>query len=477
MGEMTGLDALPVIAASLDEGHDGLAAFSEKLNVIEDMPTFWFGDAPVWAQTQTSGLPMWPLTAPSDERLGVWDAGHQVVFTLRRGDLRDHVNSALDTPLSEAEFQLFADLGCGRTVESSAEAAGVAVSTRRKQLQGVFRKLGVESQAALVAFAAGAAHRLSAELSTLYRSESKDLGGYAAFLPAGVRCAAVLDASGAAVRYLDIGPVTGRVVMVLHPMIFPAITAEDVALCHDLGIRAIWPIRPQCLTTSGVRSGRWDDHCAAVVANCETVLGAVCAVPVPVIALVSSGGYATALAEARPDLVARIDFVSTCYSAGRRPSRDAYFGDFLVRALRQNSRMAMVMVQHLGGAAFCTRRLERTIRRIFRGSAVDQAVLDAAFATSEGAARVQQVIRGSIGSMRHDYLSQLHFKWDRARALPMERRFWHGAQDRVHDLDELMALSHDVTGQPAQVIPQMGHLTEGAPLRTVLSDIFATYPV
>ncbi|WP_375280435.1 hypothetical protein [Pseudooctadecabacter sp.] len=477
MKQLSGLDALPVIADALDEGHDGLVAFSDKLRSIDELPAFWFKDAPVWVVPRPETLSVWPVQPAGGRKIGFADGGGEVSFVVPVDVWRDEVDGHISARLSDAEFQVFVDLACGLTLDDSATQAEVAVSTRRKQLQGVFRKLGVDSQAGLVGLAAQMTGRLASRLSALHHTNGADFGAYRQYLPKSVRCAALERDGCAPVRYLDMGPVTGRVVMILHPMVFPDITDADVAMFEELGVRAIWPVRPRCLSQSALQSGRWTDHCDHVVDDCATVLEAVAAGPVPVVALVSSGGYATALAHRYPDRVARIDFASTCYSAGRTRTRDGYFGDFLVSALRQNSRMAMVFAQHLTGAVFSTQRLERTFRRIFRGSAADGAVLDEAFGSPEKAARLTYAVRHSIGSMRYDYLGQVHFDWDAARRLVVPKHFWHGAQDCVHDLGDLSRLAEQVSGQPPQVLPQMGHLTEGAPLRDVLRAVVATYSI
>ncbi|WP_296418442.1 helix-turn-helix transcriptional regulator [Pseudooctadecabacter sp.] len=477
MKQLSGMDALPVLADALDEGHAGLVAFSDKLRAVDDVPSFWFDDAPVWVVDREDTLDPWPVQAVGSRKIALACATGTRAFILPAEVFRAHVSAHLSAPLSDAEHQVLLDLACGLSVDESAARAGVAVSTRRKQLQGTFRKLAVDTQAAMVGLAGQVAHRLVARLSALHRSGDAGFGPYRAFLPAGVRCAAVERGDGATVRYLDMGPVSGRVVMVLHPMVFPDIHAEDVALFHELGLRAIWPVRPRCLSQSALKSGTWQDHCDAAVADCAAVLEAVSAAPVPVVALVSSGGYATTLAARHPHSVAQIDFVSTCYSAGRTRTRDGYFGDFLVRALRQNGRMAMVFAQHLSGAVFDLPRLERTVRRIFRGSAADKVVLDSVFSDAQKAARLKYAVRQSIGSIRHDYLGQVHFDWDDARRLPVTKQFWHGAQDRVHDLEDLTRLADYVSGRPPQVMAEMGHLTEGASLRSVLRAIAGTYPI
>jgi hypothetical protein len=258
-------------------------------------------------------------------------------------------------------------------------------------------------------------------------------------------------------------------------MIFPNIDEEDVTFCDDLNLRLIWPVRSGCLSFGGARTRSWDQHCRNSVEDIRTVQSAITNNPVPLLALVSTGAYATAFAEKYLGCVERIDFVATCFSSGKGKSRDVYFGDFLLRSLRQNGRIALAAIHHISSAVFKRDQFEKTLRRVFRGSSADQEILDEEFGSDERVERIKFTIRHSIGSMRLDYLSQLNFCWKTARDIEVPMSFWHGSQDTVHKASDLNALSQRVTGRPPELIEQLGHLTQAAPLRETLRRIAATY--
>ncbi|MEO1639088.1 MAG: alpha/beta hydrolase [Pseudomonadota bacterium] len=469
-------EALAVISDAVGETHEGLVSFTKKLNAIEAPPSFWWREHPVWCATHANEtFSAWPITRKGTTHIIVHSSNGLSDYWFDVAALRDFLTDQIDVTLSKAELALFVDLASGLSLDQSAEAAQVAIATRRKQLQNCFRKLGVTSQPEIVSVANRVVGRMASVLDDLHGPGVQDWSGYIRFLPDGIRCGVIEGPAKRPVRYLEIGPRDGTAVLVLHPMIFPHFDPDDVALCHNLGLRLIWPIRPGCLATRGAGVEKWMQHCEDVVADLRTIQTMCAGTSVPVIALVSSGAYATHFAAKHPEAVRQIDYVSTCYSAGKRTTKDVYFGGFLLRKLQQNARMAAVAIQHLAASALRRDRFEKSLRRVFRGSRADQVLLDAEFGDSLRVDRLNYAVRHSISSMRLDYLSQLHFDWRMAAELSIPKTFWHGRDDTVHDFDDLSSLAQMVSGTQPKPIPDAGHLTQGAPLRAALSKIRQTY--
>lgn len=476
MHEKRVMAALSTIASAVDETHDGLQAFTTSLKSIDEIPSFWWGEYPVWVSPFTaSDLDPWPVSYVDEDRSVVASHDGENMFAYPPSAFQRFLEDAISIELSEAEFVLFLDLASGCSIEQSASIAHIATSTRRKQLQGCFRKLGVTSQVEMVSLA----NRLISKLTTLLSEQltpvTSEWTFYRRFLPNRVRRGVFEDASHRSVRYLEVGPVSARPVIILHPMMFPHISECDVDLFYELGIRAIWPIRDGCLNSQKLAAKDWAQHCRQTVSDLHLIHEMFATGPVPIIALVSSGAYATRFALKHPECVERIDYVSTCFSSGKSKSKDAYFGDYLVRNLRNNGRMALVAVQHIAGVVTQKNQLEGTIRRIFRGSDVDQAQITRDFSSPNRAERAKFTVKSSIDSMRFDYLSQLRFSWLSARHVKVHKQFWHGAEDRVHDPDDLSNLAEQVSGKKANIITNMGHLTQGAPLRDAFRQIVAQY--
>ncbi len=469
-------EAMAVIASAVEETHDGLAQFTEKLKVIDEVPAFWWEDHPVWiSKSPRQHLNAWPLKFAEDDRILICSPEGERQYSLQIAALKDYATRSFDKAMTASEFALFLDLATGLSVEESAASANVAISTRRKQLQMTFRKLDVVGQVELVSLANQLISRFSTELTKAVVNDETQWGGYVHHLPTGARCGVVEGPDHDPVRYLEIGPVTGRPVIILHPMVFPHLDEHDVRLFDELGWRTLWPIRPGCLSVHGTTSKDWAVHCDRSASDIY-IMQRICAgSPTPIIAMVSSGAYATEFAEKHPDCVQQIDFVSTCFSSGKGKTRDVYFGDFLLRGLRQNGRLTTVAIQHLAAVVFNKDQLETTLRRIFKGSRVDQDLLGLDFGSPSRRDRIKFAVRNSVESMRLDYLSQLHFCWSRTRKLGMPLQFWHGAQDKVHNLDDLTPFSQKISGKPPKVIAEMGHLTQGTPMRQAFRQIADTY--
>ncbi len=476
MSQVQNAEALSVVASTIDETHDGLARFTSKLQSIEELPSFWWKDFPIWMnRLPVAGASVWPIVLFENGKIGVRSPNGNQQFHFETEVFANHAREQMDVPLSNAEFALFQDLAAGISLEISAQKAGVALSTRRKQLQNCFRKLSVSSQGELVSLANQLVFSLSHSLTRQSGQENGEWSEYLPFLPAGARCGVIEVPDRRSVRYLEIGPPTGKPVIILHPMMFPHISAEDVALCQELDLRLLWPLRSGCLSHGSQNHKDWATHCTDTVQDLRTIHEQLIGRPVPIIALVSSGAYATRFAEKFKESVLRVDFVSTCFSAGKSKTRDVYFGDFLLRKLRQNARLAVVFIQHLSENVFAQDQFERSLRRIFRGSAMDQQILDEDFSSTERRERVKFAIRYSIESMRLDYLSQLHFCWTSVRRLKVPTHFWHGSQDTVHNPEHLSQLSISVSDAAPSLIANMGHLTQGRPLREAIRRISVTY--
>lgn len=470
-------EALNVLSSTYDAPHDSLSAFSDELRNLDRLPAFWWQDYPVWiADHPQLAQGHWPLRRSADNAPILPPLADSPGYELPVEALQSHLCSALKAPLTPAELTLTLDLACGLSLEDSATRAALATSTRRKQLQSIFAKFEVSGQAELVSLLGTSLFALRRALDSLNQDSAAAWSAYERFLPESVRRGVIHGTGHAPLRYLDIGPTDGTPAIVLHPMIFPALNEADVAHHHSIGLRTLWPIRKGALSPQGGKADNWHTHTDSFVAQMHSLKRMLTEAPVPLVALVSSGAYATRYAARHGDHVSRIDFVSTCFSAGSTRSRDAYFGDFLTRNLKENSRLALLAIRHLAKGTRRKDNFERTMRRIFADSPPDMALLSEDFASPDRTERLMFAVLSSISSMRHDYLAQVHFSWDDAKALPQPKQFWHGADDRVHSQCDLTSLARHVSAQAPKVLPDMGHLTQGRALHRILEGIAATYP-
>ena len=195
-------EALSVISSTINETHDGLAQFTKKLNQIDEIPSFWWQDHPIWVSRNTAKqISAWPLQFEAKTRLTALSGEGDIVFSFPLPTFQEFSESLFEVALSDAEFVLFADLASGLSIEESAARAGVATSTRRKQLQGCFRKLNVASQAELTSLANRITQRFTTILSAHLGPADNEWSSYVRFLPDRVRCGVIEGASHRAVRH------------------------------------------------------------------------------------------------------------------------------------------------------------------------------------------------------------------------------------------------------------------------------------
>ncbi|MEM1235850.1 MAG: hypothetical protein AAGI10_02690 [Pseudomonadota bacterium] len=472
-------EAVSGLSALTEASHDSLAGFSDDLKVGDAQPDFWSGTTPVWigAVRADKTQSHWPILERKHKTCTLRGMGHGGALIVREADLINRLQLSAPETLTAAEMRIAIDLAQGLTLNDSAESAGLSAATRRKQVQNLFRKLDISSQTELVLFVTDTVNQFVFDLTAdepgldgQSNRPNSTIAKYQKHLPEGARWGALHAPNGGSVNYVDIGPVDGKPVLILHSMVFPNIDAEDVALFHELGWRTLWPLRPGALAPASHRHRNWHSHCDQVVADIRVLLDSVTQNPVPFVSLVSGGSYATSFAETYPNRVQRIDLVATCFTSGKGGD-DNYFFDQIVRKMTQNGRLAAVAAAHLVRGFGSDAQLEKSTRRIYRDSNEDQTLLDDEFGTPERRERFSMASMQSLDSMRMDYLSQMHFSWDRARDVPHPVRFWHGTEDRVNNLEQVTRLSNRVAKRPPHAMRDLGHLTQGPPIRAAFRAI------
>ena len=115
------------------------------------------------------------------------------------------------------------------------------------------------------------------------------------FLPDRVRCNRIVDKTSREVRIIDFGPLSSKPVVILHSMIFPDITNDDVDFAFKHNLRLIWPLRPGILNSSP-NPKSVELYSKETIEGIELVWENFCNAPVPVIAMVSSAWHAAEFA-------------------------------------------------------------------------------------------------------------------------------------------------------------------------------------
>ncbi|MDB4224899.1 hypothetical protein N9850_14125, partial [Granulosicoccus sp.] len=244
----------------------------------------------------------------------------------------DYLRNVSFTP---AELRLVAQILSGLQLKTAANEDNVSLETKRSHLKTIMGKLQVSRQQDVIRI-------LLPELMRLTDPSSWDKEGqltfnqYARdFLPRKVRCQRISNPHGKTVRVIDYGPVRGKPVLVLHPLIFPDITSEDVEFAHKHNLRIIWPLRPGILETVPTPKAA-ELYAKETLQGIELAWENMCGEPVPLIAMVSSAWHAVSFAKTNPDRVTNITFAATCFSAGKYENNLVYFGSSVIELCSRN---------------------------------------------------------------------------------------------------------------------------------------------
>lgn len=362
-------------------------------------------------------------------------------------------------PLTPAELRLAAQMVCGMELKAAADNDNVSIETKRSQLKAITAKLGVSRQQDLLRLLLPAMAHLTNPASW-DKTGQRLLNRYAAdYLPADVCCHSLSDHQGKSVRIIDYGPVRGKPVLMLHSMIFPDITAEDVQLAQELGLRLIWPLRPGLFEAKPELMSS-AQYCDEVIEGIELAWEHLCGEPVPLIAMVSSAWHAVAFAKRHPPRVKHITFAATCFSAGRYDNSIRYFGSSVAELCSRNTWLMSKTVDFLRKSMHDTNRFAATIKQVFRKSAPDIRVLKRECDSVNHGQRLRTAIVDSPESIKHDYFNQVHFNWSTVTNLMMPVQFIHGAQDSLHPVSDLKKLLAGISGPPLVVFEEAGHIMQ-----------------
>ena len=361
--------------------------------------------------------------------------------------------------LTPKETRLTGQLLIGLNLQGAAKADSVSVETKRSQIKSIINKLNVERQIDVVRF-------LLPELTFLtdvsnWDSEGQRLFNQYAnrFLPDDIRCNRIVDKTGKTVRIIDYGPLHGKPVLILHSMIFPDITSNDVEFALKNNLRLIWPIRPGILESAPTPKSV-EHYSRETIEGIDLAWQNMCGEPVHVIAMVSSAWHATAFATAYPQKVSGITFAATCFSAGKYENNLVYFGSSIMELCSRNVWLMTKTVDFIQKSVKDVDTFGKTIKRVFKYSNSDSDVLEREFDSPFYGDRIKMAMVQSPESVKHDYFNQIHFSWSSIGNLEVPVKFVHGSEDSMHKISDLKRLIKHIGNVPLTVMENTGHLMQ-----------------
>lgn len=361
--------------------------------------------------------------------------------------------------LTPKEIRLTAQILIGLNLQSAANADNVSIETKRSQIKSIINKLNVERQIDVVRI-------LLPELSLLADVSAWDSEGQSLFnqyanryLPDDVRCNRMVDKAGKTVRIIDYGPVRGKPVIILHSMIFPDITNEDVEFALKNNLRLIWPIRPGILESTPIPKSV-KHYSRETIEGIDLAWENLCGEPVHVIAMVSSAWHAAKYATTYPRKVSGITFAATCFSAGKYENNLAYFGSSIMELCSRNVWLMTKTVDFIQKNVEDVSTFGNTIKRVFLQSDPDSDVLEREFSSPFYGERIKMVMVRSPESVKHDYFNQIHFSWLSIGTLKIPVKFIHGSQDSIHKISDLKRLIKNIGNASLTVMENTGHIMQ-----------------
>ena len=223
----------------------------------------------------------------------------------------------------------------GITLKDAANADNVSVETKRSQTTSLMSKAKVNRQQDILL-------TLLPELIRLLQPDNWNKEGEQIFntyvkryLPADVRCQKLLSVDGSSIRIISFGPVRGKPLLALHPMIFPEITVEDVEFAYRHNIKMAWSLRPGLLTSTQtpMEVKRYSEE---TIQGIELAWQHFCGEPTPLLAMVSSAWHPASFSKMFPEKVSTIFFSATCFSAGKYENSLIYFDSSIAELCSRN---------------------------------------------------------------------------------------------------------------------------------------------
>ncbi|MEQ8601114.1 MAG: alpha/beta hydrolase [Devosia sp.] len=359
---------------------------------------------------------------------------------------------------TKAELRVLKQLLCGIGLSVAAKADGVGHETKRSQYKSLARKLGVRSQAEL-------SSRVLAHLLFEHRNDADSppsahddlfVDLIEAFVPA-ARVARLRSRNGEWHRFIDIGPVSGHPIILLHSQILPDIRPEDVALLETAGIRLVIPLRHGAMAGPADRldvTAHLDHACDGI----DLARSHFCGEQADLLPCVSGCAYGIEYARRHPERVRSIGFLGTCIKPSTGLGAAGRLRAGLLSLASAHWRLLSNVLDFYGTRLKDPAALRRFFVRHYSECAADLAVVEAEYARPHQGERARQMFAASLQSIKQDFYHQANPRWDRFPVGQFPAAFFHGADDFIHEPEAVKSLAQRYGEVPVHFIPSAGQL-------------------
>lgn len=378
----------------------------------------------------------------------------------------DTLRSLLNTKYSPehftpSEIRVLAQLISDPEIKHAATQDNVEVSTKETHYKAAARKIGARKRAGLIADLTAlllleitVASRPHSESSQKVMNEYRER-----YLPSAVKLITLTANDGTPHNFLDMGPKSGNIIIVLHPMILPDIRGQDIDFLHKLGIRLVWPLRHGFLSPKA-KVLTVEKQLQETITSIELAREYYCDDPFVLAAMITSGWYAIRYAELYPQNVKSLLFAGACYRKDGKKSLSMtrQFGQGLI-SLATNSPKTINYVLNFVEKHFRQhKKFCSLMDTVFSGSTADMEILNQEMDKPGFKERFFFALQNSFPSLQHDLLHQTNMGWSKLRCIEVPTHFAHGDDNVVTTPSDIKDLVNSLPNSKLYILKDCGQL-------------------
>lgn len=360
----------------------------------------------------------------------------------------------------------------GMSLTEGARHDDKSVETRKSQSRELRQRLGLERTSDIMrVVGARLVATISAELTEQTTSRSETFDRYVAdYLPDDVRSVVLLDRDHRAFRVLDMGPQSGKPLLVLHAMILPDIRKQDIGMLHELGLRLVWPLR------NGLNSPEdpvlsEDEQIRHACRGIDLVRELFCEERISILSFAASSKVALEYARQNRPYVDALYFAAACVLEGRPQGGVRRLAKGMLKLASFSEPLMSATMEYFQRTILSRQSFPKFIRKQFQDSTADSRIVEAELNNRFSGERFREALTTSVTSARHDFGFQRTLNWEVAKQLGIELHFLHGNDDPIHPLPLIETLAASLPGARLHVIEDAGQLLYHDHLRAVLAPV------
>lgn len=361
--------------------------------------------------------------------------------------------------ITQAERHLAFQITAGQSLRDAATSDGLAFETKRAQLKSLCAKMQCSGQNNLLRLIMGQMTYLLS-ISGAKHSHSQDLQNFAsAYLNAETRMVLQRLPNERSIQILEIGPVGGQPVLLIHGMLWPLIFTADSQALNALNVRLIMPLRAGYLGqfTSNEIYGRRDMTAESLedIADFHRLfLGEA----VPVVGHSYGGALAIRYAHENPDLISKL-FVVSIYTGEQNGPAEGFMARFFggLRSLSNQKGMFRYLTWQFKKYYADEKIVTRVLRNMFASSRHDSDALEGKSSGQSAFPWFVEMYQKSIPGIADDFEFVMGDWEDNLERLEREVSFIHGEDDPIVPASAVQGyLAKSVQGS-LTILPDAGH--------------------